>query len=273
MNRFQTTGFGNIPPVVKNLLIINVLLLIATYVLGNFGIDLVQKLGLFYFKSEYFSPYQFVTHMFMHGGIAHLFFNMFALWMFGKVLESVWGSKRFLIYYFITGLGAAALHTFVNWINLSSIENAANAFYNTPSPELFSTFIREYISNPNPEVYDFIASWSSNPANNEYINHAVRLIEGAVKFKMNIPTVGASGAVFGVLLAFGMLFPNTQLMLLFPPIPIKAKYFVILYGILELYLGVSQQPGDNVAHFAHLGGMLFGFILIKYWNKKGRSFY
>ncbi len=265
--------FGGIPLVVKNLLIINILMLFADFVLSSsFNIQLTRILGLYYFESEFFRPYQFITHMFMHGGLAHLFFNMFALWMFGRVLESVWGSQRFLIYYFVTGLGAAVLHTFVNWIEISSMVNAANAFINTPSPELFSAFINNHISSPNRQVYDFIISWGDDPNNQAYITQAVTMVENSLRFKMNIPTVGASGAVFGVLLAFGMLFPNTKLMLLFPPIPIKAKYFVIAYGCIELYLGLTR-PGSNIAHFAHLGGMLFGFLLIKYWQKNTRNFF
>lgn len=273
MQSYRPPSAGAIPPAVKNLLLLNVIMFVALWIFQSMGLDLNSKLGLYFFKSENFVWYQIITHMFMHGGFMHLFFNMFALWMFGRVLESVWGHKRFLIYYFITGLGAAALHTLVNWFSYNDIQQAAIAFGNTPSPELFSSFIREYIANPNPRIYDFIADWSNDANNPEYIRQAVYLAQSAVDAKLNIPTVGASGAVFGVLLAFGMLFPNTQLMLLFPPIPIKAKYFVIFYGALELYLGVMQQPGDNVAHFAHLGGMIFGFILLKYWNTNTRNFF
>ena len=210
--------------------------------------------------------------MFMHGGLAHLFFNMFALWMFGRVLESVWGSRRFLVYYFVTGLGAVALHTFVNHIELSSIHQAVEAFRNTPSPDLLDVFVKKNLPNASAQVRDFINTWYDSPENTAYASEGLSLMERIFQLKKDIPTVGASGAVFGVLLAFGMLFPNTQLMLLFPPIPIRAKYFVIGYGILELYLGLSQ-PGSNVAHFAHLGGMLFGFLLIKYWNKTTKHFY
>lgn len=264
---------GGTTLVVKNLLIINILVLFADFVLSStFNIQLTRIFGLYYFESEYFRPYQFVTHMFMHGGLAHLFFNMFALWMFGRVLESVWGSQRFLIYYFVTGLGAAVLHTFVNYLEISSMADSAQAFMNSPDPDMFSAFISEHISQPNRQIYDFITDWSYNPDNQSYMTQAVNMVENSVQQKMNIPTVGASGAVFGVLLAFGMLFPNTRLMLLFPPIPIKAKYFVIAYGAIELYLGLTQ-PGSNIAHFAHLGGMLFGYILIKLWNGKTKNFF
>ena len=263
---------NNIPPVVKNLIIINVLFLLATWVLQGMGVDLVAIFGVHYPGSDKFMLHQVVTHMFMHGGIAHLFFNMFALWMFGRVLESVWGSRRFLIYYMITGLGAVALHMFVNYLEISSMQNVIEAFRNTPSPEILEGFVSKNLPNSSVQVRDFINTWYNDPDNLSYAAEGSRLMERILQLKMDIPTVGASGAVFGVLLAFGVLFPNTQLMLLFPPIPIKAKYFVIGYGLIELYLGLSQ-PGSNVAHFAHLGGMLFGYLLIKYWNKKTKHFY
>jgi membrane associated rhomboid family serine protease len=183
----------------------------------------------------------------MHGGLMHLVFNMFALWMFGRVLESVWGPKRFFIYYFVTGLGAAALHSFVNYMEFQYIA-----------------------AKMSPENVQMVLSQGT-----EIFNQGKNFIDPmAAKLNMilNVPTVGASGAVFGILLGFGMLFPNTELMLLFPPIPIKAKYFVAGYGAIELFSGIAN-PGDNIAHFAHLGGMLFGFILIKYWNKQTTNFY
>lgn len=242
MNNIRSP-FANIPPVVKNLIIINILMLLATYILSMRGIDLVSTLGLHYIGSSAFKPYQLVTHLFMHGGFTHLLFNMFALWMFGRVLESVWGPKRFFIYYFVTGLGAAALHMLVLFIEY-----------------------KVAISQVAPDQLDYFKELAMQG----------KYIPGTVSQKitsiMMTPTVGASGAVFGVLLGFGMLFPNTQLMLLFPPIPIKAKYFVIGYGLMELFLGISN-PGSNVAHFAHLGGMLFGYLLIKYWNQNSNHFY
>lgn len=246
MAQVRQSGFMGTPPVVKNLIIINVLALLGFYAFqGSFNLN--WTLGLFYWGSEAFEPYQFVSHIFMHGGFAHLFFNMFALWMFGRVLENVWGSQRFFIYYFVTGLGAAFLHLLVNHISIQSM------MANMPQEQV-DIVIKQGLSALR-EGKNF-----TDPAMRE------------LNLSMNIPTVGASGAVFGVLLAFGMLFPNTQLLLLFPPIPIKAKYFVMFYGILELVLGVSQ-PGSNVAHFAHVGGMLFGFILIKIWNSRKNRFY
>jgi membrane associated rhomboid family serine protease len=269
---------AEVPTVTKNLIIINAILLFATWVLKQKGIDLTHYLALYYPQSDNFHFYQFITHMFMHGSLTHLFFNMFALWMFGRVLESVWGPRRFLIFYIVTGLGAAALHTFVNYLEISPIVKAVTAFSNTPSPELFSAFVTKYqglIKNMGfdlPGILDFATSWLDKPASTSFEPEAVAFMQQLIDVKMNIPTVGASGAVYGVLLGFGMLFPNTQLMLLFPPIPIKAKYMVIAYGALELILGLSM-PGSNIAHFAHLGGMLFGFFLIKYWNKTTTNFY
>lgn len=259
--------FFRIPPAVKNLIIINVLLLLGTWALQSTnGSDLNSILGLYYFKSENFHLYQYFTYMFMHGGFMHLFFNMYALFMFGAALENLWGSKRFLIFYFVTGIGAALVHTAVNHIMFSSMINEAHALINTPSPELLKSFIDEYVKSPNREVYDFINKWSEAPKDPAFIETATAMVSNHIQSVINIPTVGASGAVFGILLGFGMLFPNTQLMLLIPPMPIKAKYFVMIYGAIEVYFAISQ-PGSNIAHVAHLGGMIFGFFLIKLWQK------
>ena len=237
--------FGNTPPVVKNLIIINVLMLLFTYGLSMSNIDLVSLLGLHFIKSQAFQPYQIVTHLFMHGGLMHLFFNMFALWMFGRVLENVWGPKRFFVFYFVCGLGAAFLHLLVEGIQYEYLTSKM-------SPDQINIVLQQ-----GTELFQQGKNYTDS-------------LMGSLNLLINIPTIGASGAIFGVLLGFGMLFPNTELMLLFPPIPIKAKYFVIGYGALELYLGLSQ-PGSDIAHFAHLGGMLFGFLMIKYWNKKDRK--
>jgi membrane associated rhomboid family serine protease len=262
---------GSMPPAVLNLLIINVILYLATTLLAGSGIDLVKYLGLYYPGSELFQPYQLITHMFMHGSLSHIFFNMFALWMFGRVLESVWGSRRFLVYYFVTGLGAAGLHLLVNALSIGSMANEAQAVINTLSPDTFAEFVKHRFPEFQSQVSDFISSWASDANNPGYLEQAPEYIRQLMQHRMNIPTVGASGAVFGVLLAFGMLFPNTQLMLLFPPIPIKAKWFVLGYGAIEFVSAIWNQPGDNVAHFAHLGGMIFGFFLIKYWNRNKRQ--
>lgn len=240
--------FRNIPPVVKNILIINVLVFLGTAFLTQQGIDVNKYLALHYFTSNNFYPHQLVTYMFMHGGISHIFFNMFAVWMFGKVLEQVWGDKRFLIYYMATGIGAGLIQLLVAYIRL------------IPLNEMVT-----------PEQMDYIITngYELLQTNRNYSDP----VSGQLNILLNVSTVGASGAVFGILLAFGMLFPNTELMLLFPPIPIKAKWFVIMYGAFELYSGFANNPNDNVAHFAHLGGMLFGFILIKYWKADRNKFY
>ncbi|PKP45159.1 MAG: rhomboid family intramembrane serine protease [Bacteroidetes bacterium HGW-Bacteroidetes-12] len=240
--------FRNIPPVVKNILIINLLVFLGTEFLAGQGINITQYLALHYFTSNNFYPHQLVTYMFMHGGISHIFFNMFAVWMFGKVLEQVWGAKRFLIYYMATGVGAGLIQLLVAYIRI------------IPLNELVT-----------PEQMDYIVTngYELLQTNRNYPDP----VSGQLNILINVSTVGASGAVFGILLAFGMLFPNTELMLLFPPIPIKAKWFVTMYGVFELYSGFANNPNDNVAHFAHLGGMLFGFILIKYWKADRNKFY
>lgn len=245
---YRPNSFSLLPVVVKNLLIINALIFLATMVMSNqLGIDLADKLGLHYPLSEAFRPYQIVTYMFMHGSFMHLFFNMFALWMFGNTLENLWGSKRFLTYYMITGIGAGLIQLLVAHFRLMPL-------YSQISPEGLELVLNEgaQIIQNNQNYTDPIA--------------------GQINVLINSTTVGASGAVFGILLAFGMLFPNTMLYIYFA-IPIKAKWFVILYGAIELYSGIANSSEDNVAHFAHLGGMLFGFILIKYWQRNSNKFY
>lgn len=267
------------PPVVKNLIIINVIMSLATWVAASsFQIDLTRILGLYPPNSPEFRPYQIVTHMFMHaplgqGGIAHIFFNMFALFMFGRILEQVWGGKRFFIYYLVTGLGAAVIHSLVNYIHFYYIQADAIAMLNTISPQTFAAFVSKHFNENYDKIYSLIIDqWSQNPTNPYFIEQAKGITDQLLQIPLSIPTVGASGAVFGVLLAFGMLFPNTILMLLIPPIPIKAKWMVIIYGGIELFLGLTQ-PGSNIAHFAHLGGMIFGFILIRYWRTRKDIFY
>jgi membrane associated rhomboid family serine protease len=260
--------FFRIPPAVKNLLIINILLFIASWLMPS----IEDYLNLYYFQSPHFQPYQYITYMFMHANFWHIFFNMYALFMFGVALERVWGSKRFLIFYFITGIGAAMVQTFVNYVHFSAMINEAHAFINTPSPVLFKSFINEYAPQFNRQIIDFVNKWSEYPKDIQMMNAAIDKVRSVSDGLLNSQTLGASGAVFGVLLGFGMLFPNTELMLLIPPIPIKAKYFVLIYGGITLYFALSQ-PGSTIAHFAHLGGMIFGFFLIKLWNKDRNNFY
>lgn len=266
--------FSSTPPVVMNLIMINVVMMVITWVAaGTFGVDLNRILGVYPPGSPEFRPYQIVTHMFMHGGFVHLFFNMFALWMFGRVLEQVWGSRRFFIYYMVTGLGAVTIHLLVNYLQISAIQREAMAMLNTPSPDAFAAFVTRHFPGYYDQVYaNFLDKWYLSPTSTVFADQAAEYVRQLILLQQSIPTVGASGAVYGVLLAFGMLFPNTILMLLFPPIPIKAKWMVIVYGGLELYLGLTQ-PGSSIAHFAHLGGMIFGFILIKLWQKRTDVFY
>ena len=236
--------FNILPPVVKNLLIINVLLFLATIVLYNSNIiDLTSVFGLHYWQSDDFETWQIISHMFMHGGFFHLFFNMFAVWMFGSQLENLWGSKRFLNYYILTGIGAAFLHFLIIHLQIQQLEN-----------NMINNHINLVLEQGNSLL---------NEGKN-YINPEMAKLNKLY----NTPVVGASGALFGLLLAFGMLFPNALLMFLFFPFPIKAKYFVLIYGLVELYYGLENNPNDNIAHFAHLGGMIFGFLIIKYWQSK-----
>lgn len=241
MEQFRPQGFSILPPVVKNLLIINGLFFLATIGLSSW-IDLTDYLGLHYPVSQLFMPHQLVTYMFMHGNIGHIFFNMFALWMFGNALENVWGPKRFLTYYMVTGIGAGLLHLLVMYIQIVNIEAKV-------SPEMIAQ-VRE-------------AGYSILQEGQNYSDPLL----GKLNMLYNTVTVGASGAVFGILLGFGMLFPNSLIYVFFA-IPVKAKYFVMIYGAIELYFGFSNNPGDNVAHFAHLGGMIFGYLLILYWKKR-----
>ena len=219
---------NNLPAVTKNLLIINVLCFMGALVARRYGVDLNDLLGLHFFMASDFKLYQLVTYMFMHGDFQHIFFNMFAVWMFGRTLEQMMGSKRFLTYYMICGIGAGLVQELVQYI--------------------------QYVTELSH--YDGVNTGLAVIPMEEYLNL--------------MTTVGASGAVYGILLAFGMLFPNSQ-MFVFPiPFPIKAKFFVIGYAVIELFSGLGAS-GDGIAHFAHLGGMIFGFFLIMYWRKKNHN--
>ncbi|MEX2595418.1 MAG: rhomboid family intramembrane serine protease [Salibacteraceae bacterium] len=278
-------GFSMMPPVVKNLLIINGLMFLATLTFeASSGIDLRDMLGLHYFQSEKFNPFQLISYMFMHGDFTHIFFNMFAVWMFGSAIENVWGSKRFLIYYILTGLGAAFLHYVTIYFSIAPTIDQMEAIISNPSAEAILTFTDShswgnYISQYQfPEVYQSVLEFYNNqaqtlrlnPQNQQALKESTFFFQNYLEHFMNLPNVvGASGSLFGILLAFGMMFPNMRLFMIFLPIPIKAKYFVIGYGAMELISAIQNNPGDNVAHFAHLGGMLFGFLIIKYWQKSG----
>ena len=213
------------PPVTKNLLIVNVLVFMATWVFERSGTDLTSLFGLHFFLASDFRVYQFLTYMFLHGGFTHILFNMFALWMFGSVMERVWGPKKFLFYYIVCGVGAGFIQELVQYANYSMEGLAA---------------------------YQYVSAGGVQMTTDAYINMWT--------------TIGASGAVYGILLAFGMIFPNERLFIIPFPFPIKAKWLIMGYIAIELFSAMSG-PGDGIAHMAHLGGMLFGFLLIRYWQK------
>lgn len=210
---------SQIPTVTKNLVAINILMFIATLINENF---MVANFAMFYPASPFFKPWQILTHMFMHGGFWHIFFNMYSLLMFGSILERSLGPKKFLIFYFVTGLGAVALHTGVEWMQA-----------------------RVFIANGAAQAYQQLLA---------------------------TPTLGASGAIYGVLIGFAMLYPQARLTLIFPPIPMTAKWLVIIFAAIVLFSGINGIQ-DGVAHFAHLGGMLFGWLLIRWWRKHGKLYY
>lgn len=277
MTDYRPSGFSILPPVVKNLIIINGLMFLATIALSNIGIDLIEKFGLHYFGAEKFRPFQLITYMFMHGGIAHIFFNMFAVWMFGNAIENLWGGSKFLAYYIITGLGAAFTHYAVVHFQMQPTIDFIHQFVANPDIDALASFFdsehfrvtsTEILQNFNAfrEQYNSLLRSSNNEqALDLSVNY---LLQYKQDFLNAHVVVGASGSLFGVLLAFGMMFPNQHIYLMFFPFPIKAKWFVMAYGAIELFSGIRQNPEDNVAHFAHLGGMLFGFILIKLWHQK-----
>lgn len=253
--------------VVKHLLIINVLVFLATQVFGW-----EDLLALHYPTSDRFLPLQIATHFFMHAGLLHLFFNMFALVMFGSQLEALWGPKKFLFFYFICAFGAAVLHMLYTYYDISSLQSAMAAFQSNPTYDTFWDFFDRV--QMNQEYKNAVISVGEGVAesSSQAIQEATRGMQAIIESKIDIPVVGASGAIYGLLLAFGWYFPNVELMLIFLPIPIKAKYFIPVLMLVELFLGVNQFSWDNIAHFAHLGGALTGILLILYWRKFGSRF-
>ena len=269
MRELSPLGNTLFPPVVKNLLIINGILFFATYAFQqSLGLDLTQHLALFYPTSESFKVWQLFTHLFMHADIGHIFSNMFALWMFGSVIENYLGSKKFLNYYILCGIGASILFMSVRYFEIAPLQKGVDTYISNPTADNFNSFVGDYIPDKiQPNLNELLDFYSANPTNEEAKNASVKLSKTYLESQINTPVLGASGAVFGILLAFGMLFPNTLIYIYFF-FPMKAKYLVILYGAFELFSGVANNPTDNVAHFAHLGGMLIGFILLKFWKIK-----
>ena len=232
---------NNTPTVTKNLIIINLLCFFAASVAEKYGIGLNDVLGLHYVGSEKFRLYQLITYMFMHSGFEHIFFNLFAVWMFGRILETVWGSQRFLFYYILCGIGAGLVQEVTQYFEFRP--------YMADMAQLL-----QYSSDT------MITINGHTQAAEQWITLCQQHI--------SVPTVGASGAVYAILMAFGMLFPNQELFIFPLPMPIKAKWLIIGYFILEIFLGLTGN--DGVAHFAHLGGMIFGFLLIMYWRNNSR---
>jgi len=252
MSNYSLSGFSGLTPVVKNLLILNVALFAIDVALRmTSGFDLTHLLGLHYITAAEFKPIQLLSYMFLHAGINHIFFNMFALWMFGTILEQFWGAKRFFIFYMVCGIGAALVQMLVAYFRIQSLSAGL-------PPEQSAEILQKLCSDGGHILM-------------QGKNYADATL-GQLNLIIHTPTIGASGAVFGLLMAFGMLFPNAYLYIFFA-IPMKAKYFVILYGALELFLGMRNSASDNVAHFAHLGGMIFAFILIMWWRKNEKSRY
>jgi membrane associated rhomboid family serine protease len=250
MTEFRPGRFQILPTVIKNLLIINTLVFLIQINFSSYSFPLEDIFALHTWQSNLFKPWQFITHMFMHGSWAHLFSNMFALWMFGAVLENLWGPKRFLTFYLVCGLGAALCHMIVLYFENEQMIAAYNALKS--SSEGFTL-----------RAIDFMKEYAISPNMN---------IDETFYFRLNEATLGASGAVFGCLAAFGYLFPNTYIFIYFF-FPMKAKWFVLLYAGFELWAAINSSAGDNVAHAAHLGGALFGLILAYFWNKNNRNRY
>ncbi|NQZ77426.1 MAG: rhomboid family intramembrane serine protease [Ekhidna sp.] len=261
--------FRRLTPVAKNILIINVAILLLSSVVR---LDLSDWFGLRVIYSSEFAPYQFLTYMWLHGGMWHLFGNMIAVLVFAPMLETVWGSKRFLTFYLVCGIGAGILYGAADAIEKLPLKNAAESYIENPTPEAFERFVIDNKSYINvARASELIDLYYESSSYERQTVAAVRDIYGGVVTKGTM--VGASGAVFGILFAFAFLFPNTELFLLFPPIPIKAKYLVFFYAMYELYAELNRTPGDNVAHLAHLSGMLIAFILLKLWQDNTKRFY
>ena len=254
MNEYRPIN-RNFPPVIKNLIIINALCWLASMTLPRvLNVDIVELFGLHYWGSEAFKPYQLVTYMFLHdtSSFSHLLFNMFGLWMFGKDIELFWGRNKFLIFYFVTGIGAGIVQELVWHIDLSKAAEAFNMYASTKDINL----LRPYLTNLTEHTYIPIG----------------RLMELKEQILSSAVTVGASGALFGILLAFGWLFPEAKMGLLFVPFMIPARIFVAIYAAFELFFGVTGFAFDNVAHFAHLGGMIFGAGILWMWQRRGKLY-
>lgn len=255
---------NKLSPLVEKILIVNVIIFLVPKL---FGIDLTDWLGLHYMGSAAFKPYQFLTHLFIHAGYFHLFSNMFTLVTFGPTLEYVLSPRKFLLLYVITGLGAAVLYMGVLYVEMSNLTFRYYTYLDHPTPIAFMTFLKKFPT-LYPTFQNFLEGFFIHSDDPAYITRSKAIITQLYTLKINVPIVGASGAVFGLLTAFAMLFPEARLSLWLLPFSMPARYFVILYGIYELYAGVRDNPADHVAHFAHLGGILFGYLFIKWYRRR-----
>ncbi|MDX2190631.1 MAG: rhomboid family intramembrane serine protease [Bacteroidota bacterium] len=259
----------SITPAVRNLLLIN----LVVFITDKFVFDLTNLFGLRYIYGSEFYPFQFFTYMFLHADFSHIFFNMFALFMFGPLLERFWGPKKFLIFYIITGIGGGVIYSIITFYNMYDLQSAINLYLQDPNPDKFTIFMDKYAKGIYHANYNFINRFAENPTDQGMIQESIDFVKVLFDRKANAPLIGASGCVFGVLMAFGMLFPNTELFIFPLPVPIKAWLYVTFYGLIELYAGVRAQEGDNVAHFAHIGGMVFAYIMIRLWKSRRDEFY
>jgi membrane associated rhomboid family serine protease len=252
----------NLTPLVRNLLIINV----AIFLLQSSSPYFFDWFALHPLQSSFFQPHQFVTYMFLHSGFGHLFSNMLGLFFFGPMVEqNALGTRKFLIMYFVTGIGAGLLHTGINYFELSQMQQALQTHIQYPSPDTLLDFLNRFAPAAKPELLDFINDFEDHLADPAYIQTSTKTMQSIYQANVDIPMVGASGSIFGIMATFALVFPNLEMMLLFFPIPIKAKYFVTFYAAYELYAGIYQR-GSGVAHFAHVGGAVFAYLLIRYWG-------
>jgi len=259
-------------PVVKMLLIFNVLVFVLSGFLMREGL-LIDLLGLRYIFSERFIPTQLLSYSIVHAGFSHLFSNMLGLLVFGPILEMRLGARRFLFFYFATALGAGIIYSLVHLAEVYPFISTAREFLAAPDPDLFARVMAQAKGMISPEdSINFMDQYSRQPDNPSLKKIAIELVDNLIRKRENAPMVGASGAVYGVMLGFGYLFPNLRMMLLFPPIPVQAKYLIGFYAIAALFYAVERVPGDNVAHYAHLGGMLVGWLILRYWKLQPSRF-
>jgi membrane associated rhomboid family serine protease len=249
-------------PVVRNLLLINIII----FILQSFAnVNFFEIFGLRYLLSPKFAPYQIITHMFIHGSTGHLISNMIGLFIFGPLLEYTWGGRRFLVFYFVCGIGASVLYSSARFYDVYELKRDTDSYITHPTPNKFVNFVSNYAPEFYHSRYDFLNAFEEKPEDPTYLAQSKELVQQIYDIAINIPMGGASGALFGIMMAFAMLFPNREIM---SPmtffIPVQAKYLIGVYAVIEIFAGLNPTAGDSVAHFAHIGGMLFAYIWIAY---------